>query len=187
MTSKTRLALVAASLTAICGAAHANILTNPGFENNDAWAVLFTLGDTQGYSTDTAFTGSRSFLFGEAAGVINLSQAVAFTNNQQYELSFWVHNLGVDNDLLEVSIFASDAPESIITTGIVGTGLESWEQVTLNFTVPAAGDYYRLVFKGFDNNAAWYLDDVSLTAVPGPGAAALVASAGLLGVRRRRR
>lgn len=178
--------LVAALTAGSTRSASANILTNPGFENNDAWAHIFTLGDLSGYTTAEAFSGNRSFYFSTAADVINLSQAVAFVNGQEYELTFWVKNYGVGNDLLDVSIFASDAPEMTITTGIVPTALESWEQVTLNFTVPAVGDYYRLVFKGFDNNASWYLDDVSLTVVPTPGAAGLVGAAGLISVRRRR-
>lgn len=180
-------ALLGPALIAACAtASSANILTNAGFENDNAWAIIFSLGDTWAYSTDTSHSGDRSFLFGEADELINLSQAVSFVNGQEYELSFWVLNYGVSNDLLDVSIFASDAPAMTITTGIVPTELESWAQVTLNFTVPAAGDYYRLVFKGFDNNAAWYMDDVSLTVVPTPGAAGLLAL-GLLSAARRRR
>lgn len=184
--TKSPLTIAAALLLAAAGTASANILTNPGFENHDAWAVIFSLGDTWAYSTDAAHSGDRSFHFGEADDIINLSQAVSFVNDQQYELSFWVLNYGVSNDLLEVTIFASDAPEMVITTGIVPTELESWSQVTLNFTVPASGDYYRLVFHGFDDSAAWYMDDVSLTAVPTPGAAGLLVLAGVSAARRRR-
>lgn len=179
-------ALPIAFVAACAAGASANILTNSGFENNDAWAHIFTLGDVSGYTSDEALTGSRSFLFGEAADVINLSQAVAFVNGQDYELTFWVKNYGVDSDQLSVSLFASDAPEAFVRTGIVGTGLESWEQVTLNFSVPAAGDYYRLVFKGYDNTAAFYIDDVSLTVVPAPGITGLLGIAGLISARRRR-
>jgi hypothetical protein len=186
MTNFPRLALATASLTAFAGVSSANILTNNGFENNDAWGYLFTLGDTCGYTTDAAHTGTRSFLFGEAADVINLSQAVPFVNGQEYELSFWVLNYGVGNDLLEVSVFASDAPEMTVTTGLVPTGLEAWEQVSLNFTVPAVGGYYRFVFKGYDNNAAFYIDDVSLAAVPSGGTSGLLGLGGLAAVRRRR-
>jgi hypothetical protein len=186
MTNSLRLALATASLTACAGTSSANILTNPGFEDITAWGYLFTLGDTCGYTTDASHTGTRSFLFGEADDVINLSQAVPFVNGQEYELSFWVLNYGVGNDFLSVSIFASDAPETTYLQGGVPTGLESWEQVNLNFTVPAVGDYYRFVFKGYDNNAAFYIDDVSLTAVPTSGTAGMLGIGGLAAVRRRR-
>ncbi|MFM9958531.1 MAG: carbohydrate binding domain-containing protein [Phycisphaerales bacterium] len=179
------LCAAAAALTGSASAS-ANILTNPGFENTDAWGHIFTLGDLSGYVDGFAHTGTRSFYFSTAADVISLSQAVPFVNGQAYELSFWVYNLGVGNDLLEVSLFASDAPEQIVTTGMVPTELETWQQVTLNFSVPAAGDFYRLEFTGYDNSSAWYIDDVSLTAVPGPGVGVLVGVAGLIGLRRQR-
>lgn len=180
------LSLIAA-LGGLASGAFGNILTNAGFEDDTAWAYIFTLGDDTGYSTQAAHTGQRSFKFSTAADVINLSQAVAFVPGQQYELSFWVLNYGVGNDLLAGYMHTSDPVPTDVAffDGPVGTGLESWEQVSFNFVVPA-GDYWRLVFHGYDNNAAFYVDDFSLTVVPGPGVGVLASLAGFVGVRRRR-
>lgn len=179
--------LIAAAMGAAGTDASANILANPGFEDDSAWGVLFTLGDDCGYSALAAHSGQRSFKFSTAADVINLSQSVAFVPGQEYQLSLWVLNYGAGSDFLGAYMHTSDpVPTDVpIFEGMVGTGLEDWEKISFNFTVPA-GDYWRLVFHGYDNAASYFIDDVSLTVVPAPGAGVL-ALAGLSAAGRRRR
>lgn len=176
------------ALAALGAPASANLISNPGFEDTSAWSLYFTLGDDFGFSTDTAHSGTGSFRFGEAVDAAHVFQPVALVSGQEYELSFWVHNLGVGDDYLGVFILGVQiGPDNVpLLEGIVGTGLESWEQVTLNFTVPA-GDFSYLSFRGADNIAGFYIDDISLTAVPTPGAGSLggLAAIALAGRRRR--
>lgn len=55
-------------------------------------------------------------------------------------------------------------------TGFDGTGSIEWEFITTTVV----------------ERVGWYLDDVSVTLIPAPGALALVAFGGCLGLRRRR-
>jgi MYXO-CTERM domain-containing protein len=63
--------------------------------------------------------------------------------------------------------------------------LESWDFVSAFWTPTGPADKIVL-FGGYDDVASFVLDDLSVTLVPAPGAAGLLAIAGLAAARRRR-
>lgn len=164
--------------------ASANQITNGSFESGlTNWSFSNpNAGATYGLATDTAHTGSNSAHFGPAAGPSSLTQSIALPAGD-YELSFWVLNYGVDNDLLHVTASDGINSSTIYGGGMVLTGLESWELVTQPFSLATPAS--SITFAGFDNNAAFYIDDISLTAIPSP--ASLVPAALAAALLRRRR
>lgn len=181
---------------AFTGHAAGNIITNPSFESGlPPWSLSSANpGAVFGLQNDFGLTGSRSVLFGAASAAqpILLTQDLAapLVSGQAYELSFWVHNLGIDNDALAINMIQAlpnnnEIHQSVLVSDIVGTALENWQQVIIPFV--ATVDHTRIQIWGFDNSAAFSVDDFSLVAIPAPGAAAPLAAAGLLAPRRRRR
>ncbi len=181
---------------AFTGHAAGNVITNPSFESGLVPWSLGSVNPGAVFSLENAFgfTGSRSVFFGAASQLqpIILSQDLAapLVNGGAYELSFWVHNYGIDNDSLAISMIEvlpnnNELHQAIVPPGIVGTALESWSQVVIPFVANANSN--RIQISGFDNSAAFYLDEFSLVAIPAPGAGATIAAAGLLATRRRRR
>jgi len=165
---------VLATVLAACsatGVAHANLLTDPGFESNPLTtlsniATNFVAFQNQWgpeMGTITPATGGVT----PAGGVLMHSVAVYF---------FSASNFG-----------------SQITN--VGTGLlldanpQTWEVASVSATIPSATTW--MIFQVAYNNAslsgnAGFADDASLTIVPTPGAAALLGLGGLALIRRRR-
>lgn len=169
----------------LTASAHANQISNGSFESGlTNWSFANpNAGATYGLATDTAHTGSNSAHFGPATGPSSLTQSIALPAGD-YQLSFWVLNYGVDNDNLLVTTSDGINSSPIYGGGIVATGLESWELITQPFSLAAPAS--SITFAGFDNNAAFYIDDISLTAVPAPASFASAALAAAL-LRRRRR
>ncbi len=169
------------------GAAAANIVPNGGFDGGvDPWFFVHNekLTDIT-HSASLGHTAPGSVRFSAGSGreddlVLN-PFFVPTVAGQEYLLSFWVYNEGAGGDFLGVTWEGF----SVLNEFPVAHPLEQWDMVTLS--VVATTDGSGLRFGGYDDSGAWYLDDVSLVAVPGPGAAALAACGGVLAARRRRR
>lgn len=170
-------------------AAHASLIQNGTFEGGLApWTISsFDPNAVFQYATNFGHSPTSSVMFGAANGFIRLEQPVAIVAGQAYQLTFWIHNLGVGNDQLQ-GTYSNGQIEFSVGLGmdtLVGTELEQWVEVSVNFI--AQMNATEFAFSGRDGAAAFYIDDVTLTAVPAPaGAAALLGLAGLVGLRRRR-
>lgn len=175
------IAILTLGLTAT---ARGELVSNGGFETGDFtnWLVQAApAGSDFAVVNNFANTGLHSVLFqGTGPGHDEIAQNLATTNGQQYQISFWLHNLGAGNDSFQV-VWENSL---VLDLTEIGSELESWQQHIVNVTATSNGSELRL--KAYDEISAVYLDDVSVTAVPEPASAMLLAIGVALFARRVR-
>lgn len=166
--------------------AHAELVVNSDFESGLApWTLLTGEGKAEAERvTDFGHSGTSSIRFGGGPGASTPATLLGplgspLLAGQEYKISMWIHNLGVGDDFLQVWTETEQ-----FYSGIVPTGLETWELFEVTFT--PSTDSAGIAFFGSDQLASFYIDDISIVAVPGPSAAALLGVAGVLSRRRRR-
>lgn len=177
-------AAAAVGFVAASSMAGVKLVTNGSFETGDftGWTVQLAAIDSDLGVIAQPHTGDFSAIF-SADGAENdaIFQTLTLEPGQEYRLDYWIQNLGVGNDFLRVSVEGgfdiSDEP--------VGTELEVWVMRSITFMATEASAELR--FEGRDNNAAFLIDDVSVTLVPTPGSTALMSLAGVCMVCLRRR
>jgi hypothetical protein len=180
-------AVLVATMALGTGANAANLVTNGGFETGDLTGWLAVDTSFAIYVVNSPVQEGRNAAqiagFFVDVGTDNensLSQVIATTAGQSYELSFWYYQDQSSPNGLNVtwngdSVYsATDEMVSgyqHITTAVVGGGSDS------------------LVFKAYNDPAFTYLDNVSLSAsVPEPGGWALmIGGLGVAGAMLRRR
>jgi len=178
---------VGAIALGFAGTARAELITNGSFEGGLSPWTLQNLGVDYDYEfvTNFGFSGTNSVRFGHGATAnSSLFQNVAISAGESYHFSMWVYNNGVGDDELIVRSFKNGSWQEDYAMGIVPTGLESWGEFTIDFTANFDAD--ELWIQGRDQIATYYVDDVSLTVVPGPASATLLGVGGLAWLRRRR-
>lgn len=171
------------AMVSIAIPASANLVSNGGFET----------GNFSGWTTTPAGAGSSfSVLASGHSGTYGawfqanqgqhdqIAQVLATTASQQYHVSFWVENLGVEDDSLEVWWEGAIA---LNRTPLL-TELESW--VLLEFDISATQNGSELRFKLHDAQSGIGLDDISVTPVPEPVTIAGL-GLGLAALLRRRK
>lgn len=175
---KTALTCLAA-LALAAGAAHADLLTNGGFESGDftGWTQF---GDTS--FTDVWDFDSQSGDFNAYFGPLDpggISQVLAAPAGSQIQVSFWIRSetAGTPNSLL-----AELDGQTIANLADV-TELE-WTQYSA--TITTTNDNPTLSFTFTNPSDYTDMDSVTATLVPTPGAAALLGLGGLFAARRRR-
>ena len=206
----TRLMTLATCLGATCAlclaaipAARANLLTNGGFETENATPAIPPPGWTAsgtGMAIDSSFPHSGTYdvaftaLSSDASPGI-LSQAVATTSGQSYTLSFWLldENINPASDAFAVTF-------GLFTDSVPGSNLTPSTYTNVVLTIPGSdvtNTTTTLSFQGLlDPNGGtspFNLDDVSLVpntpAIPEPPTAALLGVAlaltALCAARRR--
>jgi len=164
------------------GAASAQV-TNGGFETGDftGWnAVAAGSGSLFGVDPSIPHTGQFGAYFGATSGAPDtISQDVATIAGQEYTLSFWLANGSEGGD----SFRALWNGVEVYNNNINAT----FDYTEFTFSVfGGAGATSSIQFESFDGPSFYFLDDVSGTAGPAPGAAALLGLGGLAAVRRRR-
>lgn len=178
-----RLSLIALAAT-VATVAHADLVTNGGFETGDfaGWTVdLAPAGSSLNVYNDSTPFGAHYASFSASAGAYDsISQLLATTAGQEYTVSFWVNNLGIENDSLVIDWEGATAQSYTP----LGTALESWELITFNVLATQNGSLFRI--RGFDSQSAIGIDAISVVAVPAPGALVAMALAGASRSRRRR-
>jgi MYXO-CTERM domain-containing protein len=170
---------------AATGIAQANLIQNGGFENGLAGWTSSTFASSQ--SGVTARTGSSigsgDFLFtGVSPGSFqfsDLKQTIASTQGQQLRLEFDVSATGVGTFYVRQLYADLSTSIDVVTFPNIVSGHKSFD-----FT--AGADNITISFWFFGSTAGQFdLDNVSVTAIPAPGAIALLGLAGL--TRRSRR
>lgn len=173
----------AALALALTASASAELVTNGGFETGDlsGWQVsLAGQGSSLTVFGSDSFEGTSHASFSASGGQYDsISQSLATTAGQQYEITLWVQNFGIELDSLQ--ILWEGAIVSDLTP--LGTGLEAWEAISVIVDATQNGSAFTI--RAFDGQAAIGVDAISVTLVPAPGAAFLGLAA-LAGRRRRR-
>jgi MYXO-CTERM domain-containing protein len=165
---------VAASLTASASAGSpSELVVNGNFETGDfsSWTQW---GDMS-YST---VDGLGVAMFGPVGGFGGIYQDIATVVGQQYTFSFDMSmGAGTPN-----SFFANFG--ALEVSSYTDSGAFGWTHYS--FDVTASDATSQIKFGFFNPPDFMYLDNVSVTATPAPGALALLGAVGLVGARRRR-
>jgi MYXO-CTERM domain-containing protein len=170
--------LVATSLSASASAGSpAELVVNGNFETGDfsGWTQW---GDT-GFSgvNDPYFDPGVAF-FGPVNGFGGIYQDIATVVGEQYTFSF---DLSMQ-DGTPNSFFANFGGLEVMS--YTDSGGFGWTHYS--FDVIASDATSQIKFGFYNSPAFMFLDNVSVTATPAPGALALLGAVGVVGARRRR-
>jgi hypothetical protein len=178
--------LVAAlfGLLAPTNLARANLITNPGFETGDfsGWIQFGNVGFT---SVDTGLphSGSFSASLGPVGSLGFLSQTLATTPGQRYDLSFFLASDGQTPNQFQVSWNGTVERDQSNLNAFTFREFDFLNLLATSTTTP-------LVFGFRDDPGFLHLDDVAVNATPEPTTLLLLGTTmtglGLARWRRRR-
>lgn len=178
--------LIVAALLGLGTTAHANLVTNGGFETGDLTGWAEAGADFAGADTDFAHTGQFAFRGFDNDGFATLSQTIATVNGTTYDLSFWtaVHDFIHAGNILRYQVDA----------GPIGTVIQSlsYVQTTTSFVAAGASTTIQFYIETDGGTGTWLLDDVSVEAGSSvPDSSSLIvfaiAALGLAGFRKTAR
>lgn len=188
-----KLALAIATTVGLgVGTAHANLVTNGGFETGDTtgWLVMAPPG---GWFVGA--TGPYNGAYYASTGCVNeycnMSQMLNTVAGQTYDLSFAFNpGAGVTISGADTKVYWNN-----LVVADVGLGSPGWTVYTVRGLL-ASSSWTRLLFSGYQNPAWNGVDDISVNVaavappvtVPEPDTLALLGLAGLgLAISRRRK
>jgi hypothetical protein len=171
-----------------CGAAHAGLVVNGGFETGDftGWTVTGAnvLNTNYGISTINPEDGVYCAWFsGSAAGLTYLSQTIATVPGQVYNASVWISYTQRGATSNEIQFWWGGIEE----TDGSAPSTEPWTDLSNQFTATSNSTVITFGFQSVPSG--WFaVDDLSVDPVaPEPQAVILCAAGlGLLGLLRRR-
>ncbi|BBO34530.1 carbohydrate binding domain-containing protein [Lacipirellula parvula] len=161
---------------ALLNPAHAvNLVTNGGFETSDfsGWTLngtpssLFNIFDFEPHSGQYAM-----FVADYEADHDQIYQTVPTINGQSYKIEFWLRNIGLGNDAVQVFWEGN----LVLEQKPVLAPVNQWTLYKASVTATADGSELRL--GGFDEPQVINFDDISVTPIPEPSAL-LLAVAGV--------
>ena len=179
--------VLAAALSASM-AAHANLITNGGFETGDFSGWTTSIDPVwDGVDTLAPQAGTYAAFFGNPDGTSTISQTLATVAGTTYSVEFWL--------MAEADPFGAAAPNSFlfqwngwaVGPTLVNTGPFGYTE--FQYFITASSPSTTLAFSFSNTPAFWDFDSVDVTAVvPEPTSLALVLGAlgGLMAVKRRR-
>jgi hypothetical protein len=171
--------LVTGFLTALVSAQAQAVIVNGDFETGDltGWTPIgdltFSGVNTAGALGYGVFAGTYSAYFGTVGSVAGISQVVTTTPGLAYTVSFQLANDAGGPAGFEVDW--NGAAQNISLPG----GAFGWTHK--QFTITATTSSTTIAFLFIQDSAYFYMDNVTITAVPEPGACAVVSGLALLG------
>jgi hypothetical protein len=177
-----------------CGAAHAGLIVNGGFETGDftGWTVTGAnvLNTNYGISTNTPEDGVYCAWFsGSSTSLTYLSQTFATVPGQEYNARVWISYTQQDATSNEIQFWWGGIEE----TNGSAPSTEPWTNLSNVFTATSSSTTITLGFQSLGplsqpNNGWFAVDDLSVSAVPEPASLLLCLLGGaLLAARRLRR
>lgn len=149
--------------------AHAQLITNGGFETTTGWTYGGGSAQTAGTVLTPAHSGSFYGLIATGGGTI--SQSVNISTAGTYQLSFYLApqiSLSLlGNVTFNVNINGTNFPLAYAIVNILGLGPYNLFTVTANLPVGVTSIIFTNTSSGL-LQAPLRLDDVSLVQIPGP-------------------
>ncbi|MBL9148889.1 MAG: carbohydrate binding domain-containing protein [Phycisphaerae bacterium] len=174
----------AAAVAGLAPLASADLVTNGSFQTGDfsGWTVTNApVGSNLSVAAGGYLGPFAAYFQGTGPGYDGIAQTLATSAGTEYTVSFWILNNGVGDDSLLIDWEGA----TVFNQSPVEAPLESWSFVSFNVSAGLNGSELR--FRGFDSISSFAIDDISVVAVPAPGAFALAGALGLARRRSRRR
>ena len=178
---------VAGLMTACAAASAENIILNPGFETGDLthWPHA-AIGGSISVTQASSHSGAYSVRFTSVnASTMTILQGVSPTPTEYLsDVSFWYRYGGNPNAAPATFriLYTDLTMDSFQTTGTPS----SWTRLDVTSLLAAGKSIQQIEVLAGGQGQHVYVDDVTMSVVPAPGAAALLGFAAT-GMRRRRR
>lgn len=180
------LSLPVLALSIAAPSARADLVFNGGFETGDfsGWSWSPAPGSSTAVSAGSAHGGTyRLRVTTGTTDFDELSQSLATLPGQQYEISFWLLDSGLPSPTSGFEVWWEGT--QVFGSSPVDVPGADWGLFTVPVTATGPGSLLRI--RTYNADRVHSLDDISVNAVPAPGAAVTGGIALAVVGRRRRR